>query len=56
MPEYTMVRVEKRTLKELIRIGGEFTARDSYHTTHNNAILELIRFWDEHKHIEQSNG
>lgn len=51
---YTMLRVDKKTARELRKVCGDLQGRDGFYTTYNNAIIELIHFWREHKGIEKS--
>lgn len=47
------IKITAETGKELRKVCGALQARDGFYTTYDNAIQELIRFWHEHKHIEE---
>lgn len=46
-----MLRVSKKTARELRKVCGELQARDGYHTSYDNAIQELIHSWNEHRDL-----
>lgn len=53
MTDYTPIRIEKKTARELRKVCGELQSRDGFYTTYDNAIQELIRIWHEYKHLEK---
>ena len=50
------MKISSETGNDLRKVCGELQARDGFYTTYDNAIIELIRFWHEWKHMEKGEG
>ena len=53
MVDTTMIRIRKKTARSLRKVCGKLQGEDGFHTSYDSAIEELIRFWDEYKHLEE---
>lgn len=47
------LKIQAKTARDLRKVCGELQAKDGFHTSYDNALQELIRFWREHKHVEE---
>ncbi|MBI4127991.1 MAG: hypothetical protein HY459_02875 [Parcubacteria group bacterium] len=54
MADEVMVRIGKTTHRELMKVEGQLTARDGYHTTHDLAIQEMVKFWNKYNGVNKS--
>jgi hypothetical protein len=51
MPQLKTLKINESTHQELTKVKGSITAKTGKDATYDDAILELIRVWKNHKDV-----
>lgn len=47
------IRIGRKTARDLRRICGKLQGEDGFHTSYDNGLQEVMRFWNEYHHLEK---